>query len=302
MTQYGYGPLSPEDSGSTLLERLNGVVPALLTNHKGAARPGYVQPGMIWIDDSGALWLLNLFDGSHDIPFAVADPATHAIVNVSVPATRKLRVGAGLLLDGVAGSNAEPAEANLSADRLLSLASLTLETWKAGTGTTEAPISPEKLAAAIAARFGWDFIAEDQKVSSAAGGASVSGWQIRTLNTVLVNTIGASLIGNAARLPPGTYEAAWDAPANQAGRHRTVLYDNTHALNLCLGSSEYGNVSSDSASNRSSGAGRFTLSAQSDVVVRHFTGSASSGGDGLGVGSSSGLPEVFARLRIKRLS
>lgn len=79
MTQYGYEPLSPEDSGSTLLERVNGVVPALLTNHKGAARPGYVQPGMMWIDDSGATWLLNLYDGADDVAFAMFDPATHTV-------------------------------------------------------------------------------------------------------------------------------------------------------------------------------------------------------------------------------
>ncbi len=303
MTQYGYEPLSPEDSGSTLLARVNGVVPALLTNHKGAARPAYVQPGMLWIDDSGATWLLNLFDGQSDVPIAAINPETHVPVAAFVPLARKLKVGAGLLLDGVAGSDAEPAESDLSADRLLNLVSLSLDTWKAGTDTTEAPISPAKLAAVVAASStGWGFIAEDQKAPGVAGGQSISGWQIRTLNTVLVNNIGASLVGNAARLPPGTYGAAWDAPANQAGRHRTVLYDTTHAAILCLGSSEYGNVSSDSASNSSSGAGRFVLSAQSDVVVRHYTGSASAGGDGLGVSSPSGLPEVFTRLRIKRLS
>lgn len=154
MTQYGYEPLSPEDSGSTLLERVNGVVPALLTNHKGAARPGYVQPGMMWVDDSGATWLLNLFDGANDVPIAVVDPAKHALVTIHVPNTRKLRVGAGLSIDGVAGSEAHPAEGDLSADRLLNLVSLSLDTWKAGTDATEAPISPAQLAAAVAALGG----------------------------------------------------------------------------------------------------------------------------------------------------
>lgn len=80
MTQYGYEPLSPDDSGSTLLGRVNGVVPALLTNHKGAARPGYVQPGMLWIDDSGASWLLNLYDGASDINIAAINPVDHTII------------------------------------------------------------------------------------------------------------------------------------------------------------------------------------------------------------------------------
>lgn len=67
----------------------------------------------------------------------------------------KLKVGAGLLLDGVAGSNAAPVEGDLSADRLIALdleaKALASELWLAGTSTVEAPVSPEKLAAAIGA-------------------------------------------------------------------------------------------------------------------------------------------------------
>lgn len=115
MTQYGYEPLSPEDSGSTLLERLNGVVPALLTNHKGAARPAYVQPGMMWIDDSGATWLLNLFDGADDVQIAAVSPETHALVPAFVPLGRKLLAGSGVKLNG--GS-----EASLGGDVTITVA------------------------------------------------------------------------------------------------------------------------------------------------------------------------------------
>lgn len=109
MTQYGYEPLSPDDSGSTLLARMNGVVPALLTNHKGATRPDYVQPGMMWIDDSGAVWLLNLYDGASDVPIAAINPETHTFVASFVPLTRKIKGGAGVLING-------GAEADLSGD------------------------------------------------------------------------------------------------------------------------------------------------------------------------------------------
>lgn len=171
MTQYGYEPLSPEDSGSTLLERLNGVVPALLTNHKGAARPGYVQPGMMWIDDSGALWLLNLFDGANDVPIATVNPVTHTLVAAYVPVTRKLKVGAGLKLDGIAGSAEAPAEGDLEADRTLALnlaaAGLDPAHWTAGVDTTEAPISPAKLKASAIALSGG--LASMQSVTNVTG-------------------------------------------------------------------------------------------------------------------------------------
>lgn len=175
MTQYGYEPLSPEVSGSTLLARVNGVVPALLTNHKGAARPAYVQPGMLWIDGSGATWLLNLFDGTSDVPIAKIDPETHALVSSFVPLTRKLKIGSGLLLDGVAGSDAEPADADLSADRLLGIdlaaKALSPELWGAGVATTEAPISPAKLAAAIVAKAPFTKSWQSPEISLVQGGA-----------------------------------------------------------------------------------------------------------------------------------
>lgn len=100
MTQYGYEPLSPSDSGSTLLERVNGVVPALVTNHKGPARPGYVQPGMMWIDDSGSEWLLNLYDGAGDVAIAAIDPETHQALSQWVPATRTIASGLGVKING----------------------------------------------------------------------------------------------------------------------------------------------------------------------------------------------------------
>lgn len=100
MTQYGYEPLSPDDSGSTLLERINGVVAALVTNHKGPARPGYVQPGMMWIDDSGSEWLLNLYDGASDVAIAAIDPATHQALSQWVPETRTIASGLGVKING----------------------------------------------------------------------------------------------------------------------------------------------------------------------------------------------------------
>ncbi|MCM5556273.1 hypothetical protein [Pleomorphomonas sp. JP5] len=150
MTQYGYEPLSPTDSGSTLLERINGVVPALVTNHKGPARPGYVQPGMMWIDDSGSKWLLNLFDGANDVAIAAIDPDTHTVVAAYVPAARKLKVGAGLVLDGVAGTDAEPAEADLTADLTFTMAFAPPAVTIAGE-RDDLPVHPAGLKAAIAA-------------------------------------------------------------------------------------------------------------------------------------------------------
>lgn len=67
-----------------------------------------------------------------------------------VPTTRKLKVGAGLSLDGVAGNDATPAEGDLSADRLVKLLFATSAEAAAGVPVGK-PVDPAGLAAAIEA-------------------------------------------------------------------------------------------------------------------------------------------------------
>lgn len=155
MTQFDFGVLEITHTGAALATKLNGVVGALLTQHRGPARPAYVQPGMLWIDDSGSLWLLKLYDGTGDIAIAAVDPDTHAVVTHFVPDGRKLRAGKGLKLNGVAGTDAVPAEADLTADLLfgfdLSAFAALQALWNAGADEGLHPISPAQLKAAIAA-------------------------------------------------------------------------------------------------------------------------------------------------------
>jgi len=80
MTQYDTGLFEPSDTGVQLATDLNGLVDSLLTNHKGPARPSYVRPSMLWVDDSGSNWLLKLFDGTADVAIATINPTTHAVV------------------------------------------------------------------------------------------------------------------------------------------------------------------------------------------------------------------------------
>lgn len=89
----------------------------------------------------------------------------------AVPTGRKLKVGSGLFLDGIAGSDAEPVIGDLSGDRTISLnlvgKALTSAIWTAGADTTEAPISPVKLKAAAAALSGG--LATMQSVTNVTG-------------------------------------------------------------------------------------------------------------------------------------
>lgn len=88
-----------------------------------------------------------------------------------VPKQRKVKVGTGLALDGVAGGDALAVSGDLSEDRLISLnlaaKALAPAIWNSGADATEAPISPEKLKAAATALSGG--LATMQTVANVSG-------------------------------------------------------------------------------------------------------------------------------------
>lgn len=100
---------------------------------------------------------------------ALFDPALYstaaqieAMLDDYVPTSRKVRTGTAFLLNGVAGTDAAPAEADLTADLVigfnLAAKALAQSVWDDGVSDIVAPISPEQLKAvvdeAIAARPG----------------------------------------------------------------------------------------------------------------------------------------------------
>lgn len=172
-------------------------------------------------------------------------------------------------------------------------------TWNAGTGATESLISPAKLEASFRARR-LRIVVEDHKASGTNGGASTATtWVTRVLNTVVENTItGASLASNIITLPAGEYrldEAI--APAYAVGGHQCRLWNNDGSVALVLGTSEYSGGSTVSTSRA---VGRFTLTAETDVLLQHWCATTKVT-DGLGVAASSGAGEVYSRVVITRL-
>lgn len=69
---------STDPSGAALLDDLlTDLVQNLLTNHSGTARPTYIQAGGTWLDTTTNPWILNLFDGTNDIPMGTFDTSTN---------------------------------------------------------------------------------------------------------------------------------------------------------------------------------------------------------------------------------
>lgn len=137
----------------------------------------------------------------------------------------------------------------------------------------------------------------DEKASGTQGGSSISGSQIRTLNTVVVNTItGATLATNQVTLPAGTYRIFASAPAFVANRHRLRLVNVTDATVAILGKSAYtGNtdiVSTDAIVN-----GRIVITGTKAFNLTHYINTAQTA-TGLGVDISDTFVEVYADLMI----
>jgi len=140
----------------------------------------------------------------------------------------------------------------------------------------------------------------DEKSNATSGGTSASGsFNIRDLNTVLTNEIsGASLSSNKITLPSGTYYVEASAPAYETNQHRIFLYNESDGSNILFG----GSATSDGGQGSHAFlSGRFTLSASKNIELRHYT-SSSKAGDGLGRDVNQGTNEIFAEVKIWKLS
>ncbi|MFN7125298.1 MAG: hypothetical protein ACK4M8_05405 [Allorhizobium sp.] len=134
----------------------------------------------------------------------------------------------------------------------------------------------------------------DQKASGATGGASSAGINVRVLNTVVLNDIGASLAGNQITLLAGTYEVQASANAYNSGGHKAWLRTAGGAV-LVVGQNEVHTTTGNTGS-RSLMAGRFSLAATTAIEIAHyFTGA---NVNGLGFAVSSGQPETYAEVLI----
>lgn len=76
--QFDFGTIDPETkSGAALADDLNRHRDAIHTTHLGPARPSYVKPGMLWLQQvSESQWLLMLYCALGDIQIAAFDPTT----------------------------------------------------------------------------------------------------------------------------------------------------------------------------------------------------------------------------------
>lgn len=140
----------------------------------------------------------------------------------------------------------------------------------------------------------------DEKATGTAGGASVVGWQTRTLNTIKYNTIsGASLANNQITLPTGIYYIRATAPSYQTVRSALAVYNATNTSYIFRGQCSYSYTTSTAVA-VSLCNGTFSISTQSVIEIRHYIQTAVAS-NGLGVQTSDGLEEVYTEVEIWKI-
>jgi hypothetical protein len=145
---------------------------------------------------------------------------------------------------------------------------------------------------------------EERQPAGTDAGDSIAGTQTRQLNTVVSDPTGIvlNLAAGVVTLAAGTYRVSGWAQAYRATRHKTRLYDATNATLLAPGSNGYQPVAQTSTT-ESRFAGQFTLAAQADIRLDHYTSTAYlTNGLGAFVNEPDGDPELYAQLEIWKIA
>jgi hypothetical protein len=146
---------------------------------------------------------------------------------------------------------------------------------------------------------------QDQKPNGTGGGASTAGipGQIRTLNTVIKNTItGASLAANIVTLPKGSYEVSGYG-SRSATNNRAILtvYNETLATELLRGA--HAGISNSTNAAQPVVIGEFDISAATeDVTVRQINLVTSGSSTALGeISGIAAVLEIYTNVIIERI-
>lgn len=147
-----------------------------------------------------------------------------------------------------------------------------------------------------------EVVVADQKTSGTAGGACSGGWDLRTLNTILVDT-GAnviSLAGSVLTLKAGTYNCSVSAPAFSVMGHFMRVV-NTTTGDVYYGSTEF---AEGSVTTRSVWEGVLKSPSNFSIQVQHLCWSSSAGSQAFGRPAAAGYApnETYTVVRCVRVN
>jgi hypothetical protein len=112
-------------------------------------------------------------------------------------------------------------------------------------------------------------IIQDRKPYNVVGGAAVAGINVRQLNTLVVDTIGITLVNNRFTLSAGTYHIFASVNAGAIARHQSRLRNVTTNTTTVLGSTEYSHPTYG-VFNRSLIDDVFSITSVATFEIQHF--------------------------------
>jgi len=146
----------------------------------------------------------------------------------------------------------------------------------------------------------------DEKAQGTSAGSLTSGYNIRTLNTTVANSIaGASLGSNQITLPAGTYRIIARAPmetaVNSTTLHRASIYNATSSAYLLSGSNNsmrfFGSQGQYWVGQTAEVIGQLVLSITSTIELRHYVSANCVGGYPLSSGT-----EIYSEVEIWKIT
>jgi len=141
---------------------------------------------------------------------------------------------------------------------------------------------------------------KDVKASGTAGGTFTSGaWQTRDLNTLEGDISWCSLATNQFTLPAGKYEISAKSPALDVDGHQSRLYSVSGSAAITYGTSEY--AGADLSSISSCIETTIDISEATTYRIEHY-GQTTQATNGFGSGNSFGNDQIFAQVKITKLT
>jgi hypothetical protein len=116
----------------------------------------------------------------------------------------------------------------------------------------------------------------------------------RNLNTILTNTLNATLSQNEVTLDAGTYIVYASAPCFQGKNHRISVKNGDGSI-ILLGTSEYNDAADSTQTSSVVAFEDFTITQQDTFKINHFITSGKAN-DGLGVALLDNRSQVYAQL------
>jgi hypothetical protein len=140
---------------------------------------------------------------------------------------------------------------------------------------------------------------ETQSAATAGGTSVASAWTKRTLNTTVVNNIGATLSSSVITLPAGTYLIEALAPFYASSGVKIKLRNTTDSTDDIIGQNAYINPGVFAGTAFLNGI--VTIAASKNFELQYYV-EAAAASQGLGITVAAGVSAVYGIIKIARVA